>query len=244
MSTVEEQDAQVEQEAAEQPDVELGVDDNEVERDEEAFAAEPEPERREPASDMAMEKAFKKVESAAKGYITTINRSFEDIAIALEPCPLCFTRIPGFVDMEYAGAVPQELKDATMAYMGFAREQDYQPDPGITTCRSCGGLGKTATGSKVPGNETTTCRVCLGYGYEPPPSSSPTNLISAPATHHPAGEAPVPVATGDVDISGEPRILPDGRQNPNFEKWPQYKIPVEPYGVTANLTAQDAPVAA
>ena len=35
----------------------------------------------------------------------------------------------------------------------------------------------------------------------------------------------------------EPRILPDGRQNPNFGKWPQYKIQVAPYGVTAGLNA-------
>jgi hypothetical protein len=49
-----------------------------------------------------------------------------------------------------------------------------------------------------------------------------------------------PVATmayDEVDEWDEPRILPDGRENPNFGKMPNRKIPVEPWGVTAGLNA-------
>ena len=42
----------------------------------------------------------------------------------------------------------------------------------------------------------------------------------------------------DVDEWGEPMILPDGRENPNYGRMPHRKILVEPYGMTANLRAE------
>ena len=41
-----------------------------------------------------------------------------------------------------------------------------------------------------------------------------------------------------MDEWGEPMILPDGRENPNYGRMPHRKMLVEPYGVTANLRAE------
>jgi hypothetical protein len=44
----------------------------------------------------------------------------------------------------------------------------------------------------------------------------------------------------DVDEWQEPRILPDGRENPNYGMMPHRKMLVEPWGVTAGLRAEPA----
>ena len=49
----------------------------------------------------------------------------------------------------------------------------------------------------------------LGVEFPPPPSEGP-------------------VATGDVDIWGSPRLLDDGQENPNYGKMVQYKNPELP----------------
>lgn len=228
-----------------------------IEVDEDAIAAEMsadglsgepepelEPEPQEPPapqgpSQQDMERGFKTVENAAKAYAKKVGEAFLEGVLNLQTCPLCADLVPAFVDMNLAGAVNDDAKAATLAYLGFAREQDYQPAPNIEACRICGGKGKVKTGSLVAGKETTTCSNCRGYGYFPPPNSGiiVTDANSPGIELH---DPPLdPVVTGDVDVWGDPRILPDGRENPNYGRMPQYKQRIEPWGVTAGLTAQD-----
>jgi hypothetical protein len=198
---------------------------------------------REPApqgpSDADMERGFKTVDQAAAAYMKKIGGAFPDGAINLELCPLCTGRVPGLVDLDFAGRIPEAVKNATMAYLGFAAEQEYEPDPETQTCPVCAGKGEVATGSKVPGNDKRKCLRCQGYGYYPPPSGSQQIAMATGLAHAPVGEHPAPLTEPEVDTTGEPKILPDGRPNPNYGKWPQYKVEVSPYGRTAGLTAQD-----
>jgi hypothetical protein len=127
-----------------------------------------------------------------------------------------------------------------MRFLGFATEQDYEASTIVRACAQCVGKGKVTTGSTVAGHETVTCPSCKGYGYVPPPTAAGTVAGSAevvpfaPAPLEPVGEQP------DVDEWQEPRILPDGRENPNYGMMPHRKMLVEPWGVTAGLRAEPA----
>lgn len=205
---------------------------------------EPDPEPQEPPapsgpSQQDMEKGFKTVERAAKAYAEKVGTAFPDGVLDLQTCPLCADLVPAFVDMNLAGAVAEEAKAATLAYLGFAREQDYEPATNIEACRICKGKGMVKTGSLVPENATKRCDNCRGYGYYPPPTGGPAAIGAPEARHAPVDEITQPLDSPDVDVTGEPRILPNGVPNPNFGLWPQYKVQVPPYGTTAGLTAQD-----
>jgi hypothetical protein len=228
------------------PDLEDGPADEEEERasrDEKEPEPEPEPEQA-PApqgpTEKELEARFKKADQAMATYARRIGDIYGDDAVNLIECPLCPSMHKGFLNKYDAGRVPKEEMNATMMFLGYAQEAEYKQSARFHTCDACGGLGKVKSGSRVAQWETLTCQVCRGYGYEPPPGDLGNGLVTAaplaPAEHIEPSGAGVP----DVDPSGEPRLLPDGRENPNYGKWPQYKIRVEPWGVTANLTAQDA----
>jgi hypothetical protein len=155
-------------------------------------------------------------------------------------CPLCLDGHKGLVDVRDAGQYPKAIVDNVMSFLGLAREQDYKQSQSHNACSFCDANGKVATGSHVPEFTTVTCPECKGYGYTPPPTGNGTvtQISSAPS----AASAGVPddIQTGEIDNWGELRTLPDGRPNPNFGKQPSFKILVEPYGVTANLTATAA----
>jgi hypothetical protein len=199
---------------------------------------EPEPEPV-PASDMAGEKRAKASEREVKRYFTALGKIWEEQAVDLIPCPLCPDLHKGLVNKYDAGKVPEEITNAVQIFLGFAREQDYEPDPEVATCPTCKGRGFTKTGSQVTNNEKHTCKKCNGFGYFPPPVISGNGHAAVDVLHAPAGETLSPLDNPDVDLAGEPRVLPDGRMNPNFGLWPQYKVKVPPYGETAGLTAQD-----
>lgn len=233
----------------ETPDVDRPGDDEELEAEEDGEPGEPEPapelepetapsgEPESPTDKKRMQAAQRAVQTYAK----KIGEIFEEQSQELLPCPLCGDTVwPGFVHLADAGQMPDDVKNATMAFLGYARERDYPQAPNVSACRACAALGKVATGSLVAGKETIVCPACNGYGYTPPPGS-PSNGTEH---DHTGVTAPTMIPTGagipDTDPSGEPRLLPDGRENPNYGKWPQYKIPVEPWGTTAGLTVQDA----
>lgn len=166
----------------------------------------------------------------------TIEKWLEEGA-HLRDCPLCFDSHKGLVDVRDAGMYPKEITDSVMAFLGLAREQDYKQSSSHTPCSFCDANGKVATGSHVPEFTTVTCPECKGYGYTPPPSSGATVTPIGAAPSAPQIGVPDDIQTGEVDNWGELRILPDGRPNPNFGKQPSFKVLVEPYGVTASLTA-------
>lgn len=234
--------AEIEQAIAAEMTPETG-DDGEPDADDDD-QPEPEPETA-PAppngpTQQEVERALRQIDTAATTYAKKVLSVIPEGVAHLEPCPLCSDAIPAFVDLDRAGKVPEDQKQAVMIYLGYAREQEYESDPSSEQCTVCKGKGKTATGSKVPGNDSRRCPNCQGYGYYPPPGS---NVGSAPAVepeHAPVGDPSQAIAMPEADPTGEPRILPDGRENPNYMKWPQAKVLVPPWGVTSGLTAQDA----
>jgi hypothetical protein len=75
--------------------------------------------------------------------------------------------------------------------------------------------------------------VTQGYRLTKAPEKSPDTPIIAPSN----GQAdPVafdlpseePLVTDGTDVWGSPKLLPDGQENPNYGKMPQYKNPTLP----------------
>lgn len=225
------------------PELELEPDTLEADTLEEPKLEEPEleePDDTGSPSDEVWELRFKKADTAFKNYSRRITEIWEDEAPNLIPFGLSPSAPPGFIDPRDAGQLPEDTKRTIMQFVGIASEVQYQPDGSVAQCPRCGGEGKTNTGSNVPKWKTRDCSHCKGYGFYPPPTvagSNGTSLELIEQEFGPRGEA---IAEPDTDAWGEPRILPDGRENPNYGKMPQFKIQVDPWGVTANLTAQDA----
>ena len=130
-----------------------------------------------------------------------------------------------------------DVRRQVMRFLGFATEQEYAASQTVRACGACEAKGKVSTGSTVAGHETITCPTCKGYGYTPPPNAAQTAPAGAEVVPF-APTAAVPLAPqDDIDEWGEPLILPDGRENPNYGKMPHRKELVEPWGITAGLRA-------
>ena len=182
-----------------------------------------------------------KITRSFNTYKAAVERNMEEEIVDLLQCPLCFaTDHPAFLNKHGAGRVPDEIKELVLFYLGIAREMEYPSSSKYRTCDECQGTGRVTTGSRVAGQENIGCGTCNERGWIGP------EIVQTNGHHEPAPglTAPLPAvesgATDDVDEWNEPRILPDGRQNPNFGRMPHRKIQVEPWGVTAGLTAQDA----
>jgi len=155
----------------------------------------------------------------------------------LVDCPLCLEQHKGLIDPAHAGQYPKEIADAVMGFLGMQVERNYKSSGKHNQCSFCDGEGKVATGSNVPEHRNVTCPECKGFGYTPPPgtaTAAPANGAGDGSFVHDPHED---IVTGDFDNWNEPRLLPDGRQNPNYGKQPAFKTSVEPYGVTAGLGA-------
>lgn len=240
MSEINEEDPITEEQIAEAEAEEADDSGDEEAGEEEQAAPEPEPLPEGVLTPEQYEQRAQKIERRAATYAKAVSEIMEEQALDLLPCPCCSaTMHPMFVNKHDAGRYPDDVKGAVLTFLGFAQEQEYEADQEVRRCPKCDGKGRTATGSTVQGNETRQCTHCLGFGYFPPPNASDGSAPPSADFHYPAGEAPQPLAGDDADIAGDPKILPDGRPNPNFGLWPQYKVPVEPWGITAGLTAQD-----
>jgi hypothetical protein len=167
-----------------------------------------------------------------------------DSAKYLLECPLCMTTHKGFVDARDQGRYPPQIVKAIQEFMGISQEVEYEQDQETRACPKCNGYGKVKTGSLVPTQATTTCPTCKGYGWVgpnphpsgPSPSNGQIDPTSAQGVVPPVDDFGKP----DVDNWQEPRILPDGRENPNYGRQPSFKVLVDPWGITAGLGAQDA----
>lgn len=225
-----------EPEVPDAPEPDENDDDDDDDEPEAQVAPEPQP------SGISLderEKRSRKIEQSFQTYAASVARNHPEYESDLIPCLLCPPAHPGFLNIHDAGRVPREVTDAVQAFLGFAREIDYAPAPDTRTCGTCNGEGKVDSGSHVPEHRTRTCPTCIGYGYEPPPGGV-QNGARALAPSDAAVAATVPAGPpADVDEWGEPRILPDGRSNPNYGRMPVHKVAVEPWGATAGLTAQN-----
>lgn len=142
-------------------------------------------------------------------------------------CPLCFTSHKGLIDLNDSGQYPEEILAAITEYARGSAQANYRAATQVRECPDCAGWGKVKSGSHVAAHETVTCPACKGYGYVPPPvPSSSGNGYAEAAQIEGAGVGATPDEAEpqtDADIWGSPRLLPDGQENPNYGKMPQYK---------------------
>lgn len=185
------------------------------------------------------EKRFKTAEQRFATYERNIYSIFEEDAHDLIPCPLCLGAVRGFVDKNAAGRVPEEQADLVKHFLGIARPIDYPHSSQHRTCPECEGLGKVTTGSRVPGKETIGCGACHELGYIGPAPSRTNGQVDVPSAVTGPTVFSEQLPADDRDEWDQPRLLPDGRENPNFGRTPKYWINVEPWGDTRGLTAQD-----
>src|SRR5690349_623992 len=104
------------------------------------------------ASEAEWEARFKKAGQRFDTYQRAIFGIFEDDAHDLVQCPLCL-QVPGFVDKNAAGRVPDEQAALVKTFLGISRPIEYPHSSQHRTCGECEGLGKVTTGSRVPGKE-------------------------------------------------------------------------------------------
>ncbi len=186
------------------------------------------------------EKLWKDTERAFAAYTKKVTALWEEDALALTPFNLDPYSPPGFLNMEHAGRIDDETQAAAMGFLGVPREQEYEADPEAAACQVCKGKGLTATGSLVGTNRTRNCPACQGIGYLVRGVAATNGTSPVSSSHVPVSEQVAPLATGELDSWGEPRILPNGERNENFGKMPQFKVPHPVYGITANLSVTEA----
>lgn len=204
---------------------------------------EPEPESEsepEARGDASWDAALAKVDRSFTTYQRAIERELGDDAEQYVPCPLCLATPRGFVHPAEAGRVPAEQADIVKHFLGLARPVDYPASSQHRRCQECDGLGKVATGSAVAGKETIMCGVCSGNGFVGPAPLVP--LAAANGSEGVTGPSVFGAETlpADRDEWDQPRLLPNGHDNPNYGRMPNHWIQVEPWGDTRGLTAQDA----
>ena len=217
------------QEPVEEPvePVEEQDEPGEPEPDDEPGEPEEEPEARvEPSHDeLVLERRRADAEKKWKRHETGVRAIFQEESEYLFRCPLCPDQHPGLIDIRFAGQVPEELADAVTAFLRGAEQVKYQQDPDVQRCPRCAGLGKTDTASRVPGKDLIMCKVCRGFGYYPPPGTPDNGRADEAPALVAVGADAEPLVNEDLDIWQSPRLLEDGRENPNYGKMPQYKDP-------------------
>jgi hypothetical protein len=164
-----------------------------------------------------------KLQRSATTWRNRVSDVLGEDAQLLVACELCEPDIPGF---HFPADVMRPYDERHARLIAVLLDQtgpEYPEASDVHQCETCAGWGSVRTGSRVAGRETKTCSTCVGYGYVPPPSldrngPSPTGQASDLVT-----VAASPGLMDDHDAWGSPRLLPDGRDNPNYGKMPQYK---------------------
>lgn len=222
----------------ESPDEPDGADEPDEEPDEPQEAAQtPVPVGLTPE---LLEKRSRSAEKRFETYERGIRGLYDEEAANFLPCPLCPSDHKGLVDVRFAGRIPDEIEADVKAYLGLARPVELRQSTRTRECPSCGGEGDVLSGSKKATQKIKPCEDCKGYGFVPPPGEAQGNGMTGPTQFSPETLERVLQEPDDRDEWGEPRILPDGRENPNFGRMPNRKVLVDPWGVTAGLSAFDA----
>lgn len=231
-----------EPETPEAPEPETPEGEPESEPDE-APESEPAEEEPTPAPAVTPEEIEARAKVSARAFQTYTRKvfeTFEDQSHDLIECLLCPDMHKGYLNIHDAGRVPKDIVENVQTFLGITREREYAQLPGFQECPTCHGEGKGATGSHVPGKNVVTCPDCMGSGYRGPVVAQRNGheehaeALTGPTVF---GTEPLP---GDRDEWDQPRILPDGRENPNYGRTPKYWVDVAPWGETRGLTAQDA----
>ena len=142
--------------------------------------------------------------------------------------PLCLDQHKGLIDVRHAGLYPEEAVNVISQYLNIVRPVTLRQMPDTRTCDVCDGEGEGLTGSNNPKYRKKVCPACKGFGYLPPPHGAESHNGTPPPELIPVSDTNPPLPVGDLDDFGHPRLLPDGRDNPNFGKMPKYFDPQFP----------------
>ena len=179
-------------------------------------------------SEQEMEKILEKIDRSATTFRNRVSDLLGEQAQDLSPCPLCSDGIMGHL-FPYEWITPtNDTQARLLEVLRTPAEPEYVQAPYTRTCQVCNGWGKLLSGSKLADKTRITCKACHGTGFmgdEAPASNGAVDQTAA-LYDTPADEKPL--AGGDNDIWGSPRILDDGQENPNYGKMPQYKNPTLP----------------
>jgi hypothetical protein len=196
---------------------------------------EPEPEPVEPveppppAVDPAeMEKILKKVDGRATTYRNAVADLLGDAILGFTPCPLCSDGIMGHIPPLEDAQPSTELEARLLEVLKTPSAPEYREAPNVRQCGTCAGWGSVLSGSRVAGKERVMCPTCKGNGFQGDLVANLPPQGTNGAVEYEMPDDVKPVASGDVDIWGSPRLLDDGQENPNFGKMIQYKNPALP----------------
>lgn len=175
-----------------------------------------------------MEKFYKGLATRTATLDRWIEAELGDNYADLSACPLCSDGIVGHIyPPEWIQPV-SELQARLVDVLKQPSTPDFQPAPNARRCGTCDGWGQVLSGSRIAGKERIVCPQCRGNGFQGGEGSVATPQGDNGAVEFPPPPGEGPVATGDTDIWGSPRLLEDGQENPNYGKMVQYKNPELP----------------
>jgi hypothetical protein len=170
-----------------------------------------------------LEKVRTKLDTSANTWRRRVKDLLGDDADMLVECELCDPTLPGF---HFPAELEQPRDDLHAHLLDVLRTPDapdYNPSPGVRRCEICDGWGVVLSGSRVAGKGVVKCGRCKGQGFvgeaEMPAQAPPQNGEVAVEFPEDTG----PLVTSDTDSWGSPKLLPDGQENPNWGRMPQYK---------------------
>ena len=170
----------------------------------------------------------KKLDAEAKRHTERITALLGDEAEDVTECPFCDPQLQGYFYDSQLATPRSEMQAAMIDALKRPLQVEYVQAENISQCNHCKGLGKVLTGSLVPRNESVACRGCNGFGYLPPPTMAQNGGISTDQLEQLVAVGGPELVYEDVDNWNHPRLLPDGRENPNYGRQPQYIDPNYP----------------
>ena len=220
------------EQADDQPgEAEETVVDDDPDQDEGGEEEAPEPEPEPPAQGLSIEELEKvrgQLDRSATTWRNRVSQLLGEEAQALVVCELCDPLIPGF---HFPAELTPPRDDVHARLLDVLRAPagpEYREDPYTVECQTCGGYGKTLTKGHVPGKTERVCPTCKGLGFQSPdtPAAAPSGTGNGEVVYELPNEEPL--VTDGTDVWGSPKLLPDGMENPNYGKMPQYKNPTLP----------------
>lgn len=175
-----------------------------------------------------LEAKRKKLAQSATNWRNRVSELLGEEAQFLVACELCEPDIPGFHFPADLMEPWSELHARLLEVLRSPAAPEYVAANDVRQCDACSGEGKTTTGSHVPNHRTKVCAACRGYGFVPPPGSTPATGLDGVVPPELEVASAGPAVVEDADAWGSPRLLPDGRENPNYGKMVQYKDPALP----------------
>ena len=175
-----------------------------------------------------MEKFYKSLGTRTTTFNNWLSGELGEGANDLLPCPLCADGIMGHIYPPEWITPTSDLQARLIEVLKTPIAPEYWPAPNVRKCGTCDGWGKVASGSRVAGKTLVLCPQCRGNGFQGDALMPAADNGAAPVVELVQPEPDGPVADGDHDIWGSPRLLDDGQENPNYGKMVQYKDPSLP----------------